>query len=56
MKHIMTCNVCGNYSLKDVCCKEKCIKVGPPKFKPKDPYAKYRRTVKLKEYKEQGFL
>ena len=56
MKHIMICKVCGNYSLKEICCGEKCVKVGPPKYKVGDPYAKYRRIVKLEDYKEKGLI
>ncbi|MHC1600046.1 MAG: RNA-protein complex protein Nop10 [Candidatus Methanospirareceae archaeon] len=45
---IRKCEVCGEYTLKEIC--EKCGSVTknpkPPRFSPKDPYGKYRRMMK----------
>jgi len=45
---IRKCEVCGEYTLKEIC--EKCgsttTNPKPPRFSPKDPYGKYRRMMK----------
>ncbi|MHC1611528.1 MAG: RNA-protein complex protein Nop10 [Candidatus Methanospirareceae archaeon] len=45
---IRRCEVCGEYTLKEVC--ERCGSVTknptPPRFSPKDPYGRYRRMMK----------
>jgi H/ACA ribonucleoprotein complex subunit 3 len=45
---IRKCEVCGEYTLKEVC--ERCGRATknpmPPRFSPKDPYGKYRRMMK----------
>jgi len=50
MKHILKCENCGNYTLKEKCaCGGKALSIKPAKYSPNDPYAKYRRKVKEKE-------
>lgn len=54
MKHILYCQKCKAYTMKQVCpkCGTKTIQKKPAKFSPEDPYGKYRRKAK----KEQGLL
>jgi H/ACA ribonucleoprotein complex subunit 3 len=42
------CQVCGTYTLKDVCVKDNAPTaiVGPARYSPQDPYGKYRRLMK----------
>lgn len=42
--------------MKEICCGEKSVKVGPAKFKPEDPYADYRRKVKKEQLIERGLI
>lgn len=57
MKHILKCESCGNYTLKEICsCGGKAIGIKPPKFSLKDDYAGYRRKAKEKEWKEKGLI
>jgi len=57
-KHILFCQKCKIYTLKDLCpeCNSKTIEPKPPKYSPEDKYGKYRRTAKEAEYKEKGYL
>jgi len=45
---IRKCEICGEYTLKDVCgrCGRATKNPMPPKFSPKDPYGEYRRMMK----------
>jgi len=45
---IRKCEVCGEYTLKEVCerCGRATMNPIPPRFSPKDPYGKYRRMIK----------
>ena len=55
--HILKCQSCGNYTLKERCeCGGKAINPKPPKFSPEDKYGKYRRKVKEKDRKKQGLI
>ena len=58
MKHILKCPKCGEYTIKETCqkCRVKVINIKPPKYSPKDTYAKYRRNAKQKELKSRGLL
>ena len=57
MKHILRCQVCNKYTLKEKCtCGGKAIRVKPPKYSPKDSYAKYRILAKETERKEQKMI
>jgi len=52
MKHILKCEKCGKYTMKELCsCGSKAITTKPAKFSVDDKYAKYRREAKeqLKE-------
>lgn len=56
MVHIHRCVSCMKYTLNEKCsCGNKALIPKPPKFSLIDTYGKYRREVKLKEYKEKGF-
>lgn len=47
MTHILKCENCGSYSLKEECdCGSKRERVRPAKYSPEDKYAKYRRAFK----------
>lgn len=56
MKHIMTCRVCGSFTLKKQCCDMDTVQVGPAKYRPDDPYDAYRRDAKRDVYKKRGLL
>ncbi len=50
MFHILKCNSCGSYTLKERCrCGGKAVTVRPPKYSPEDPYGNYRRRAKKME-------
>jgi rRNA maturation protein Nop10 len=40
------CVVCNKYTMEEIHCKKPTKTPHPPKFKIKDPYAKYRRKMK----------
>jgi len=47
MKHILKCEKCGKYTMKELCsCGGKAITTKPAKFSVDDRYAKYRREAK----------
>lgn len=48
-KHILRCEKCNTYTMKDVCdkCGAKTVIVRPPKYSPEDRFAKYRRQAKF---------
>jgi H/ACA ribonucleoprotein complex subunit 3 len=47
MKHILKCQKCGSYGLKEVCgCGSIRIEPRPPKYSPMDKYGEYRRKAK----------
>jgi len=52
MKHVLKCNVCGKYTMKDVHCSKKTLSPKPAKYSPEDKYGKYRRIAK----KEKGLV
>lgn len=47
MAKILRCPECGKYTMKKVCseCKKDTVTVEPPKYRPDDKYAKYRRML-----------
>ncbi|MFC1751305.1 nucleolar RNA-binding Nop10p family protein [Pseudomonadota bacterium] len=56
-KHLLKCQECGKYSMKEKCsCGGKAINIKPPKYSPEDPYAKYRREAKEEDWKKKGYL
>jgi H/ACA ribonucleoprotein complex subunit 3 len=57
MRHILKCQKCGGYSLKDKCkCGCKSIMVKPPKYSPEDKYASYRRQAKEEQWKKADLI
>ncbi|MCK5282589.1 MAG: RNA-protein complex protein Nop10 [Nanoarchaeota archaeon] len=58
MKHLLRCNSCRIYTMKDPCpkCGNKSLSPKPPKYSPVDKYAKYRRVGKLEQRKKEGLL
>ncbi|MFA6889086.1 MAG: nucleolar RNA-binding Nop10p family protein [Candidatus Woesearchaeota archaeon] len=53
MKHILQCEKCKTFSMKEICpsCGSKCESVRPAKFSLQDTYGRERRIAK-KEIKE----
>ena len=57
MKRILTCENCGNYTMKNICaCGAKAITPKPAKFSIEDKYGSYRRKAKINEFKGKGLL
>jgi len=57
MKHILKCNKCDGYTMKEVCvCEEKAVSPKPAKYSPEDKYASYRRQAKKKSMEDKGLL
>jgi len=57
MKHILKCEKCGKYTLKEKCeCGGKSFIARPPKYSPEDKYGKYRRQVKKPELEKKGLI
>lgn len=55
--HILKCQNCNKYCLSEKCeCGGSAIENKPPKYSPEDRYASYRRKVKEKQWKKDGFL
>ena len=53
MKHILKCESCGEYTLKEKCkCGGKALSIKPAKYSPEDPYVEYRIRAKEKERKK----
>ena len=55
MKHILKCEKCGKYTLKDSC-HGKTIRPIPVKYSLDYKYAEYRRRLKKKDLIKQGVL
>ena len=58
MKHILRCEKCSSYTLKETCpkCGAKAFSPKPAKFNPEDPYADYRRKAKKQALTEKGLV
>ena len=57
MKHILRCQNCNEYTLKEKCsCGGNAVTIRPAKFSPTDKYAEYRRKAKQEERKKQGMI
>ena len=57
MRHILKCQSCGKYTMKEVCgCGGVAVNPKPPKYSPEDPYADYRRKAKRQPLVEKGLL
>ena len=54
-RHILRCDKCKVYTMKDKCpkCGEKTFSVVPAKFSPEDRMGKYRRMAKKEEEKKE---
>lgn len=58
MKHILKCQKCNQYTMKDNCpkCKSKAVIIKPAKWSPEDPYGEYRREAKKQILKQKGLI
>jgi H/ACA ribonucleoprotein complex subunit 3 len=57
MKHILKCQKCGKYVMKESCeCGGKALSPIPPKYSPEDKYGEYRRKVKSEDLTKKGLL
>ncbi len=58
MRHIMRCQSCGVYALKETCsqCSSKTIIPRPARYSPEDHYAAYRRKAKEEQLKAKDLL
>jgi H/ACA ribonucleoprotein complex subunit 3 len=57
MKHILKCQMCGKYLLKEICdCGGRAVPPAPPKYSPEDKYAEYRRRVKKEDLQAKGLI
>ncbi len=56
MKHIMFCETCKKFTMKEACCNLKTIEPKPMKYTPADKYASYKREAKRELLKEKGLL
>ncbi len=58
MNHILYCQNCRNYTLKEQCpdCFSKTVVPRPAKYSPEDHYAAYRRKAKESQLMERGWL
>jgi len=58
MKHILRCNSCNGYTLKEKCpeCGKEAVRPIPPKYSPVDKYGSYRRKVKFEALKKRELI
>jgi H/ACA ribonucleoprotein complex subunit 3 len=57
MRHILKCEECGTYTMKETCrCGGKAATIKPPKYSPEDKYASYRRKAKKAMLEKEGVL
>jgi len=57
MQHILKCQKCGKYTMKEQCsCGGAALTTRPPRYSPDDKYASYRRQVKKPELEKKGLL
>ena len=57
MKHILKCEKCKTYTMKELCkCSNKAVTVKPAKYSPDEKYGGYRRKVKSEQWKKEGLL
>jgi len=54
MKHILKCQQCGEYTMKETHCAQ-AITTRPPRYAP-DKYGKYRREARKEELTKKGLL
>ena len=56
-RHILRCRRCRAYSMEEKCrCGGEAITTRPPKYTPKDKYAKYRRIAKRNGLEKEGLI
>ncbi len=56
MKHILKCQECGTYTMKEACqCGMQAITTKPPRYSA-DKYAKYRREARKEDLTKRGLL
>lgn len=57
LMHILKCEKCGKYSMKELCaCGGRAVSVKPARYSPDDKYAELRRKVKRQALEEKGLL
>jgi H/ACA ribonucleoprotein complex subunit 3 len=57
MKHILRCQKCGKYTLRDECeCGGKAVTTKPPRYSSLSKWAKYRRKARHSELEKKGLL
>jgi len=57
MSHLLKCQSCGSYTMKDECkCGSKAASVKPLKYSPDDKYADLIRKAKRAALEEKGLL
>jgi len=57
MKHILKCDNCKKYTMKETCdCGSKATVPIPMKYNPDDKFSSYRRRAKLKDYANRGLI
>ena len=56
MKHILKCQKCGEFTMKEQCkCGSPAVTTKPPRYSP-DKYAKYRREARKEDLAKKGLL
>ncbi len=56
MKHILKCQKCGAYTMKEKCaCEGQAVTTKPQRYAP-DKYGKYRREAKREDLTKRGLL
>ncbi|HZX44585.1 MAG TPA: RNA-protein complex protein Nop10 [Candidatus Nanoarchaeia archaeon] len=58
MRHILKCQDCKTYTLKEKCpnCGKEVLRPQPPKFSPLDKYGDYRRRAKHNSYEKADLI
>lgn len=58
MKHILMCEKCRVYTIRDKCpeCGKGTVRKIPPKYSPDDKYGMYRRKVKFQLLKKADLI
>ena len=57
MRHILKCNNCNKYTMKEVCsCGNTALLPKPLKYSPDDRLGVYRRKAKHEDYCKRGLI
>jgi len=57
MKHILKCEKCGEYTLKEKCsCGGNTVTTKPQKYSPEDKYSEYRIKAKREFWEKEGLI